>query len=226
MALGYLLALVPAAVCSGFELLTPYTWLGFLLSGVVGVLVPALVLRPLTETVAQARKIFGKDIMTHIYIGGDDEFGRIELALEMLRSQLHAVTGRISDTTRHLTAAAGVTAGTAERTSQGVMQQQGELTQVATATTEMTATVEEVARNAASTAAATQDGQREADLGQEVVETTIGAIHTLADEVQQAGQVILELSKDSEKIGTIVRVIKEIAKQTKSAGPQCRHRSG
>ena len=86
--------------------------------------------------------------------------------------------------------------------------------ELARETDEMTATVEEVARNAASAADATNTADQEASAGNEVVQGTIQSIRSLADEVERASGVINRVSGDSENIGKVVEVINEIAEQT------------
>jgi methyl-accepting chemotaxis protein len=95
------------------------------------------------------------------------------------------------------------------------MQQQHSATdQVATAITEMSATVQEVARNASDAADAATEADRNVLQGQEVVQKTIGAITDLAQDVDNAAHVIRDLSTNSDNIGKVLDVIKGIAEQT------------
>ncbi|NHZ69797.1 MAG: methyl-accepting chemotaxis protein, partial [Thermotogales bacterium] len=99
-------------------------------------------------------------------------------------------------------------------TREGVQRQKSEIDQVATAMTEMAATVQEVARNAATAAGAARDANEEAGSGKRVVKETIQAINSLAGEVQSASDVINQLAADSEAIGGVLDVIRGIAEQT------------
>ncbi len=214
LVLGNLLALTPALLFSLVPSLQTYVWAGGLLSAVLIVVTNSLLTRPLGEVMKRARGIFDNPLMSRIYTGRDDEFGQILLAMRMRRSQLNAVIGRLSDTTRILKETAGVTSEAAHQASEGVNTQRSEIEQVATAMTEMSATVQEVARNAALTAEQTAASQQESQQGQEVVEEVINAIHRLSDEISQSSTAIQELSSFSENIGNILAVIKGIAEQT------------
>ncbi|WP_371128544.1 methyl-accepting chemotaxis protein [Pseudomonas sp. NFACC13-1] len=78
----------------------------------------------------------------------------------------------------------------------------------------MTATVQEVARNAeeASQAAAAADG--EARAGDQVVSEAIAQIERLASEVVRSTDAMTVLQQESDKIGSVMDVIKAVAEQT------------
>jgi methyl-accepting chemotaxis protein len=79
---------------------------------------------------------------------------------------------------------------------------------------QMTATVQEVANNAAGASAYAGDAREQSDGGKAIVDETIMAISTLADKVEHAAHVIKELETQTVSIGTVIDVIKNIAEQT------------
>jgi methyl-accepting chemotaxis protein len=101
-----------------------------------------------------------------------------------------------------------------KETVDGVLTQQTETGQVATAMNEMAASVQEVARTAKSTAEAARDADNEAQAGKEVVTETMGSIGALAKEVEQAAETLNSLETDIANIGAIVDVIRSITEQT------------
>lgn len=101
-----------------------------------------------------------------------------------------------------------------EETEGGIHRQVQEISSSATAMNEMTATLEEVARNTQSTADASRSASDAAETGRKVVQSTIDAIKNLAAEVNNATQVINEVKQDSDRIGSILQVIEAIAEQT------------
>jgi len=98
--------------------------------------------------------------------------------------------------------------------TESVHAQKLETEQAAAAMNEMTITVEEVARNASDAAAAASSASSEANTGNEVVIESTQTITQLASEISNASEVIQQLEKDSEAIGTVLDVIKGIAEQT------------
>ncbi|WP_425338584.1 methyl-accepting chemotaxis protein [Pseudomonas batumici] len=120
----------------------------------------------------------------------------------------------IRDGVTQIASAAEELSAVTEQTSTGVNSQKIETDQVATAMHEMTATVQEVARNAeqASQAAAAADG--EAREGDKVVGEAIAQIERLATEVVRSTEAMTVLQQESDKIGTVMDVIKAVAEQT------------
>ena len=212
--LGSLIALLPAIVVTQIEALSAYTLVGFLITALSGAAINTILMKPFGNLVGIAKKVFDNYLMSKIYTGRDDEIGQIQLALKMQHSQVNAIVGRLSDTTRILGEIANVTSETSSQANQGVATQQNEITQVATAMTEMAATVQEIAKNAARAAESTEIGLKETAAGKQVVDGTISSINSLATEVQQAADVIEKLSEYSTNIGDILGVIKGIAEQT------------
>ena len=92
--------------------------------------------------------------------------------------------------------------------------QLGQIDQVATAINQMTATVQEVAQNTSAAANAAINADDEATKGQGIVNQMMSSISTLESKVTNASQVVSDLEKDSQNIGTVLDVIKSIAEQT------------
>ncbi|MEW8627145.1 MAG: PAS domain-containing methyl-accepting chemotaxis protein [Candidatus Thiodiazotropha sp.] len=212
--LGNLLALLPALLLSVFAQSDALGLVGFAITGLLMIGVNALLLHPLQKLVSQASEVYDQPVMRQVYTGRDDGFGQIQLALKMQSSQINAIVGRLSDTTSKLSELAHVNYGTSVQANQGVEQQQQELSMVATAMTQMVATVQEIARNTVLAAEATRSGQKKTVSGQDVVQQTVDSINALSADVQQAAGVIDRLSKQSADIVRVLDVIKDIAEQT------------
>ncbi|MCG8487602.1 MAG: methyl-accepting chemotaxis protein [Chromatiales bacterium] len=212
--LGNLLALLPALLLGMSTQSDALGLVGFAVTGLLMIGVNALIMHPLQKLVSQASEVYDQPVMRQVYTGRDDEFGQIQLALKMQSSQINAIVGRLSDTTSKLSNLAHVNYGTSVQANQGVEQQQQELSMVATAMTQMVATVQEIARNTVLAAEATRSGQKKTVSGQDVVQQTVDSINALSADVQQAAGVIDRLSKQSADIVRVLDVIKDIAEQT------------
>ncbi|WP_438943040.1 methyl-accepting chemotaxis protein [Pseudomonas savastanoi] len=95
----------------------------------------------------------------------------------------------------------------ADRTLQ---QQNSEIEQAATAVNEMSAAVEEVARNATSTSQAAQQSSLSADLGNQRVTETLTAMHM----VEGSSAQVTALAGQAQDISKVLGVIRGIAEQT------------
>ncbi|MGV8864031.1 MAG: methyl-accepting chemotaxis protein [Pseudomonas sp.] len=85
---------------------------------------------------------------------------------------------------------------------------------MATAVNQMAATVQGVATNAKASSTQTGDADRQAQVALGAINQTIADIHTLADEVRGAAEVIQALETHSRSIGGVLEVIRTIAEQT------------
>jgi len=127
--------------------------------------------------------------------------------LQAMISEILQGTQSLNDVTRHVTEIAS-------KSTHEVEQQQGRLEQVATAMNEMAANSEKVAEHARSAADKASDAEHTTQQGMDVVKNTEKDIQLLADEIAHANEVIQKLHINSEEIGSIVRVISDIAEQT------------
>ncbi|WP_371265966.1 methyl-accepting chemotaxis protein [Pseudomonas sp. NFR16] len=89
-----------------------------------------------------------------------------------------------------------------------------EIDLVATAVHEMTATAQDVARNATQAAQAANHADDAASQGMRIVHNTSNSISELAVEIGRAVGVVQTLAKDSENINAILTAIRGIAEQT------------
>jgi methyl-accepting chemotaxis protein len=118
------------------------------------------------------------------------------------------------DSTRRQAASAKQVSKNSEESNKLVQQQQAETDQVASAMNEMAVTINEVARNAAQAAEAAKRADEKANHSAQEVSETTAAIEKLASEVEEASSVIGQLESDSEAIGRVLDVIREIAEKT------------
>lgn len=102
----------------------------------------------------------------------------------------------------------------ANESSHNMRTQRVETDQVATAITELSASAEEVSRNAQLGAEATKVADEEAQKGAKIVNEAVDSIQELAGSLSDASTVIHGLEKDSDSIGSVLAVIQGIAEQT------------
>ena len=100
------------------------------------------------------------------------------------------------------------------KANEGVDTQVQQTDLVATAVTEMVATVEEIANNTHEAANKAETTHLNAEKGKAGVDTTIAQIDQLSDTLLESENVVQELAKDSDTIGSVLDVIRGIAEQT------------
>jgi len=154
------------------------------------------------------------DLTMRLDENGKDEIAMLAIAFNQFAEKVRKTVSQVAGSTAQLASAAEELDTITRETTKGVIQQQNETEQVATAMNEMTATVQEVARHAGEAAAFAQSANQESVSGKNIVEQTTSVINKLAGEIEQSANVINELESDSENIGSVLDVIKGIAEQT------------
>jgi len=177
-------------------------------------LVKVILLKRLKRIAEIASAISENDISHVCDMQSNDLIGEIIDAFNLMASNLRNMIGQISSATTQLAAAAEQTSTVTDETSRGVQQQQAEIDSIAAAMNEMTSTVQEVARNAADASSAADSANTESRNGALVATEAIGGIDALQSQVDSAAQVIRDLEKEGEHIGSVLDVIRGIAEQT------------
>lgn len=165
----------------------------------------------LTETSSQ---LAAGNLTVHSQYDSHDELGDIADAFNTICDKFRTVVKELSDTTVQLAAAAEETSVITGESSVRIKQQQSETEQVATAMTEMTATVQDVARNAAEAEQSALQADSLTNDGRTVAGQALNATRELAQEVEQTAKVIHDLEAESVNIGGVLDVIRGIAEQT------------
>lgn len=172
------------------------------------------IVRPLSSAVDAAESVAKGDLTRPIETHGNDEVSRLLKALATMQQNLRETLQGISGSATQLATAADELSAVTVDSTQGLQEQNNEIEQAATAVNQMTAAVEEVARNAVSTSDATRQSSQSAQLGQERVSETASAINALASDVQNTGELVQSLANQSQDIGKVLDVIRAIAEQT------------
>jgi methyl-accepting chemotaxis protein len=165
-----------------------------------------------------------KDVMLHVEKTGDlsarvplacsDEVGQMANAFNAMQAGYQRVVNTVASTARQLDDGAARLAASMNEVRHGMLGQQSETDQAATAINEMTATVYHIAQHAGATRDLSQSADTLAGSGQEVVNRVQRSIAGLSTGVQQTAEMIQRLAEDSQKINGVVNVIHSIAEQT------------
>jgi methyl-accepting chemotaxis protein len=172
------------------------------------------IVKPLGEALNAAQSVARGDLTRSIETHGNDEVSRLLKALATMQHNLRETLQGISGSAAQLATAADELNAVTLDSTQNLQQQNNEIEQAATAVTEMTTAVEEVACNAVSTSDATRQSSESAHIGQERVSETVNAISALASDVQTTGGLVQSLANQSQDIGRVLDVIRAIAEQT------------
>jgi len=184
----------------------------------IGLLAAWLITRqithPLAETLAVVRNIAAGDLTDQRDIRRQDEIGALQRGVMGMSATLRELISGIRDSVTQMASAAEQLSAVTEQTSVGMNGQRAETDQVATAMQEMSATVQEVARNAEQASQAANAADRDARAGDAVVGEAIEQIERLSREMLRSAEAMASLEAESNRIGSVMDVIKAVAEQT------------
>ncbi|HFH3026531.1 methyl-accepting chemotaxis protein [Pseudomonas aeruginosa] len=173
-----------------------------------------LIVRPLRQAMGVAQRIAEGDLAVRVDSERRDEVGQLMAAMRAMTGSLHGIVSQLQDGVGRIAGASEALSGVTTRTRLGIDSQRAETERVATAMNQMAATVHEVAHNAEEAAGAAESADGKVSVGQEVVRQTLERVERLAEAVRAATASVEALSADSQRIGSVLDVIKSVAEQT------------
>ncbi|MDH0181735.1 methyl-accepting chemotaxis protein [Stutzerimonas stutzeri] len=155
-----------------------------------------------------------EDLSRSVEVGAKDEIGAMGDAFNRMIGKFRHSLEAVAGVTHQLSDVSGRVSHVAEKTLAAVNEQRNETDMVASAMNEMSATVQEVARNASQTASASTGADTESKAGVKVATEALDGIEVLIAEIEKAAQVIQRVESDSASIDMVLGVINGIAEQT------------
>jgi len=143
-----------------------------------------------------------------------DEIGAVTLEFNQFMDELQELIISIIDNTRMI---ADISRDTSDKTGnnlQGLLQQSQDIKSMEHELSRLLKAISEVASNTQVASSETRNTQDITNQGKQTVDITVNNIHNMSASIDSAAQVIDKLAGDSEKITSVLEVIKGIADQT------------
>lgn len=140
--------------------------------------------------------------------------GSIMEAIKKLQYKMNPVVSDLQLNSQHLLSLSNELSSIEQSANTKVKKQQDETLMVATAMSEMSATVAEVANNAIGAADSSKKAEFAVNEGANVIEDVISSIESLVTRLEQVTYAVNSVESGSEQIGGIVNVIRGISEQT------------
>ncbi len=163
---------------------------------------------------ASADAICEGNLNTRLTLETKDELQLIAVGVNEIVEGLSRSIIAVRSSSNEIAIAAEQVANGSTQAAQGMAVQSNELVQASTAITQMSASINEVAQNTEQGSVAADKASSEAQNGVNVVQETIAAINTLAENINQAASGTEALKENSNSITGILDVIRGIAEQT------------
>lgn len=194
--------------------------IGTLIALIVGIVITRLIVIGIVNPIVRTNLILKDiangqgDLTKRLAVNSTDEIGQLSGHFNNFMNKLQSVITDVVHSANQLSVSAEQMSQVSAESNQGISQQNNETIQVATAITEMSSTIEEVARNTENATNAAINADHEAQSGSRFVDETMDSIKALAAEIDSSSEVLDTLKSHSEGIGTVLDVIKGIADQT------------
>ncbi|TWC67898.1 methyl-accepting chemotaxis protein [Pseudomonas sp. SJZ103] len=191
-----------------------------LLAAVIGLILVWLMARSVTRPILGVAHMLEDiasgegDLTRRLAYDKQDELGQLAGWFNRFLDKLQPIIAEVKRSVQDARGTADQSAAIATQTSAGMEQQYRQVDQVATASHEMSATAQDVARSAAQAAQAARDADQATRDGLTVIDRTTSNIGELAADMSTAMAQVEGLAANSEKIGSVLEVIRGIAEQT------------
>ena len=154
------------------------------------------------------------DLTTKVNVNGGDELADMANVFNQMLTSFRNLIVEVNSSVGTLNSATGSLSENIHDANEGVETQMRQTDLVATAVTEMVATVDEIANNTRDAAHKAETTNSNANKGKQGVDQTINQIADLSEKLLDSENVVKELEKESITIASVLDVIRGIADQT------------
>jgi len=159
-------------------------------------------------------KVAAGDMTAQLRVSGRDELAELGHVFNVSIGQIQDLVRRVSAVASQVgTQTERVKSASAE-SSRAVADQREQLELIASAMNQLSSSAQEVTRGAVAAVDCARNANDETVRGSGMVRRQVESIHVLASEIDKSMGVIHELAQDSDAIGQVLDVIKNIADQT------------
>ncbi|MCF6753164.1 methyl-accepting chemotaxis protein [Pseudomonas stutzeri] len=171
-------------------------------------------LKPLAALVQQAQALGAGDLSVRLAVRSDDEIGQLADSFNRMGEALSSMVARIRGASGEVSQRAQLLAGLSSGASEGMEQQSGEITSMAGAVEEFSATSLNIADNMRDTQQVARANAEQTRVGRAAMDEASDALAQIASALSSTAEVVQSLDQRSQEIGGIVGVITAIAEQT------------
>ena len=190
--------------------------LSLVVLGIVSYLIIGAITRSFDAIIERVKDMAsgGADLTRKVQISSKDEFGEIAKWINQFIGEMHGLISNVSNVSSEVKGVAGQMRNATKALAAGVQSQsQGAIT-ISASINNMSQTVSHMSEGAASAVTAANASAESAAQSGTIMENAVQKIRVTADTVSEAATLVAALGKDSEKIGLVTQVIKDIAEQT------------
>ncbi|KGJ88292.1 methyl-accepting chemotaxis protein [Colwellia psychrerythraea] len=154
------------------------------------------------------------DLTATIEEAGNDEISILVNSMDFIHSQIKDLVLKLNTTMGDLLKTSDNLSGIVTTSEASLLDQENKLTQIATATNQMVATVQEVASHSSDASVAASASRDKTEFGLNIIKDAVLNMDKLSEEINTASTAVDNLDSDSTAITSVLDVIRGIADQT------------
>lgn len=156
----------------------------------------------------------GADLTRKIQISSKDEFGEIAKWINQFIEELQGLISNVSNVSSEVKGSAEQMRSATRALATGIQSQSRGAITISASIHSLSETINKMSDGATNAVTSANASVESAAKSGKIMESTVQKIRMTADTVSEAATLVVSLGKDSEKIGLVTQVIKDIAEQT------------
>ncbi|WP_461175374.1 methyl-accepting chemotaxis protein [Uliginosibacterium flavum] len=177
-------------------------------------LVTRSITQPIGELVEYANCLAQGDFSRHIKVSSRDEIGMLQTAFGQMTDSLNHALAEVSDGAGRVGVAATQLEGSSRTVLSSIESQSESASAMAAALEEMSTSVDHISEISQTARHASTQASNKANSGSRAIQQMIAQIDSAAQTMRESAEQAQLLGRESERISSIVLVIKEVADQT------------
>jgi len=178
------------------------------------VLLKITVIKPLTNVVSAIKMIAAGDLTLRVPAKSSDELGVLASSFNEMTDSLNDLSTKIMETGEQTSAASTEISATVEQQASTSAEQSAAVAETTATIEQLAGTARQIADTAGSVASVAEETFNHARQGHEAVAATLVGMESINEKVNKVAEKTLSLGEKSQRIGTILEIINDIADQT------------
>lgn len=174
----------------------------------------SVMLRQTNYIAAAIKGMASRDLSTPISLDCKDEYGDLARELEKTRLQLQDMIKMQISSSQELSSITEIMTISMSETKDSANEEFAEIDKLATAMSEMSSTVQNVAEHAKNASLLTEQAQTQAEKGQRFVLDSVNKMKALSKDIGLSAEAVSQVEERVESIGSVVGTIQNISEQT------------
>ena len=189
--------------------------IGIIASIIIALMTARSVLRHIKLFRQQSSRIASGDLRSYIDVDSNDEMGQLGNDLNKMTRSLADIANEITQSSHNMVSTLEEVRHAIDMQSSGASEQASSINEITASLSEIEKSTAQTMEKAQSLGQATERTREKGQLGLEAVDQSISGMNDIREKVQMIAQTILDLSHQTQQVGDITAVVKNLAQQSR-----------